>query len=183
MIEKLNSSLFKVNNLPSKRYIIVFFVAILIIVTADQWTKGWIRSNLAIGQSTFDLGWFRLTHIQNTGGAFGILPDQSLLLIVVGFIEIVILIVAGIFVYPRFPFLNNLFGYISLGFIFGGAVGNLTDRLRFNGSVTDFLYLSFWPSFNIADSAIVCGSIIVVILLVLAQTGKLPINRRDDNKI
>ena len=180
-MDKLYKSLFKADNLPSRQHIITFSVSVLIIVVADQWTKGLIRTNLAIGESTFDLGWFRLTHIQNTGGAFGILPDQSLLLIVVGFIEIVILLLAGTFVYPRYPFLNNLSGYISLGIILGGAVGNLTDRLLFNGSVTDFLYLSFWPSFNVADSAIVCGSIIVIILLILAQIGKLPIKRNNRN--
>ncbi len=180
-MDKLYKSLFKTDNLPSRQHIIIFSVSVLIIVVADQWTKGWIRTNLAIGESTFDLGWFRLTRIQNTGGAFGILPDQSLLLIVVGFIETIILLVAGTFVYPRYPFLNNLSGYISLGIIFGGAVGNLTDRLLFNGSVTDFLYLSFWPSFNVADSAIVCGSIIVIILLILVQMGKLPIKRNNSN--
>ncbi len=92
MLDKLFKSLFKADNLPSGRHIIIFMVSVLIIVAADQWTKGWIRTNLAIGESTFDLGWFRLTHIQNTGGAFGILPDQSLLLIVVGFIETIILL-------------------------------------------------------------------------------------------
>lgn len=96
---------------------------------------------------------------RNPGGAFGMFPNAPLF-----FFLATVAIVAGAIVWgwrsPQFA--------LPVGLIVGGGLGNLVDRLfrgprLFRGEVVDFIYLSFWPTFNLADSAIVVG---VVLLLV-----------------
>ncbi len=137
----------------------VFLLAALVIAAADQFSKIWIRANLAIGQSIFETGFFRLTHVSNTGAAFGLFQGQSFLLTIVALVGIGVLLIYAFLMYRRFPFLNSLLSRSVLGLVLGGTVGNLVDRLRF-GYVTDFINFGFWPAFNIADSAIVVGVII-----------------------
>ena len=150
----------------------VFFLTGLLIVTADQLSKLWIRSNLLVGQSLPEAGFFRLTHVHNTGAAFGLFQDQTFALTIVALVGIVILLVYALFIYHRFPFLNNGLGISALGLVLGGTVGNLIDRLRF-GYVIDFIDVGIWPAFNIADSAIVVGVIILAYsLLPLARAEK-----------
>ena len=151
----------------------LFFSVALLIVIIDQFTKAWIRSNLALGQSLFDLGFFRLTNIHNTGAAFGLFPGQSLPLAVVSLVGIAILLVCAFVIYYRHsPFLNNRLDKSALGFILGGTVGNLIDRLRF-GYVTDFINFNLWPAFNVADSAVTIGVILFACsLLFIARTKK-----------
>jgi len=154
---------------------VVFFLTALLVVVADQLSKMWIRSNLDVEELLFELGFFRLTHIHNTGAAFGLFRDQSFALTIVALVGIVILLLYALLIYRRFPILDNLLGKSALGLVLGGTVGNLIDRLRFVfdstagnlidrlnlGYVTDFIDVGFWPAFNIADSAIVVGVIIV----------------------
>ena len=136
-----------------------FFLTAFLIVAADQLSKIWIRANLAIGQSLFEAGFFRLTHVHNTGAAFGLFRGQSFSLTIVASVGIGVLLVYAFLAYRRLSFLDNTLGKASLGLVLGGTVGNLIDRLRF-GYVTDFIDFGFWPAFNIADSAIVIGVII-----------------------
>ena len=103
----------------------VYWIALIIIIL-DQVTKFIARK------------YFTVT--KNTGGAFGILQSQTLFLILVS------IAVALYIIY----YLND-HHYLELGFLLGGVMGNLIDRL-FLGYVTDFINLGFWPSFNIADS-------------------------------
>ncbi|GAG06558.1 unnamed protein product, partial [marine sediment metagenome] len=62
----------KANYLQGKRRNVVFFLIAALVVAADQLSKIWIRSNLDVGQSLAEMGFFRLTHIHNTGAAFGL---------------------------------------------------------------------------------------------------------------
>ena len=133
-----------------------FFLSALLVLTADQLSKLWTRSNLATGESLPETGFFRLTHVHNTGAAFGLFQDQTSLLTFVAFIGIAVLLVFALFMYRRLPFLNNMPGKMSLGLVLGGTVGNLIDRLS-SGYVTDFIDIGIWPAFNIADSAITVG--------------------------
>ena len=150
----------KVSHLQDKwRQNVFFLLTALLIVAADQLIKIWIRANLAVGQSLFEAGFFRLTHVHNTGAAFGLFRGQSFPLTIVALVGIGVLLVYALLVYRRFPLLNNKLNRLALGLVFGGTVGNLIDRLRF-GYVTDFIDFGFWPAFNIADSAIVIGVII-----------------------
>ena len=141
-------------------------------VFADQLSKLWIRSNLLVGQSLFEIGFFRITHIQNTGAAFGLFRGHSLILTVVALFGVAVLLLYVFFFYRHYPLLNNRLSRVALGFVLGGTIGNLIDRLRL-GYVTDFIDFTVWPAFNIADSAITVGVIIIAYsLLSLVRTEK-----------
>jgi len=162
----------KVDSLRGKWQNVVFFLTALLTVAADQLSKIWVRSNLAIGESLPETGLFRLTHVYNTGAAFGLFQDQSFPLTIVAVIGIVVLLLFTLLFYRRFPLLDNSLGKPALGLLLGGTIGNLIDRLRFEG-VTDFIDVGIWPAFNIADSAIVVGTIIFAYsLLRLARAWK-----------
>jgi len=151
----------KANRLQGKRRHAVFFLTALLIIAADQLSKIWIRSNLAVGESLPEAGFFQLTHVQNTGSAFGLFQDQSFALTIVGLVGVAALLAYALFFYRHFPLLNNRLSHSALGLILGGIVGNLIDRLNPNlGGVTDFISIGIWPTFNIADSAVVVGTII-----------------------
>jgi len=162
----------KVNSLRGKWQNVVFFLTALLIVAADQLSKIWVRSNLAIGESLPETGLFRLTHVYNTGAVFGLFQDQSFPLTIIAIIGVIVLLLFTFLFYHCFFLSDNRLGKPALGLILGGTVGNLIDRLRFEG-VTDFIDVGFWPAFNIADSAVVVGTIIFAYsLLRLAQAWK-----------
>ncbi len=162
----------KASSLPGKGRIVVFFITALLVVAADQLSKIWVRSHLAVGQSLPETGWLRLTHVHNTGAAFGLFPGQSFPLTVVGLLGVAVLLLFSLIIYRRFPFLDNTLSQVALGLVLGGTIGNLIDRFRF-GYITDFVDVGFWPAFNVADSAITVGVIIFACsLLFLARTGK-----------
>ncbi len=151
----------------------VFFLVALLVVAADQLSKLWIRA-YPEGQLVFQAGFLRIGHISpNSGAAFGIFAGHSFALMIVGFVGSIIILVYALFVCRRFPFLGSMLDKVTLGLILGGTVGNLIDRIRLGG-VTDFIWVgSWWPAFNIADSAIVVGVIIFACsLLRLAQAEK-----------
>ena len=154
-----------------RRSVILFLIALLI-AAADQLSKNWIRSNLLVGHSYFEAGLFRITHVNNTGAAFGLFQGQSFILTIVGLVGIAIFLVYTLVIYRGAPFLDNMLNRAALGLVLGGALGNLIDRLRF-GQVTDFIDFGFWPAFNIADSAVTVGVILFAFsLLSVARTRK-----------
>ena len=162
----------KVNGLRDRWRNVVFFLIGLLIAVADQLSKAWVRTNLAEGQSLFDIGFLRITHVHNTGAAFGLFQDQSFALTIAALVGITVLLVYALVIHRYFPWLNSMLGRSALGLILGGTVGNLIDRFRF-GYVTDFIDFGFWPTFNIADSAVTVGVIIFAYsILHLAQAEK-----------
>ena len=141
----------------------VFFLTALLVVAADQISKIWIGA-YSEGQYIFEICFFRITHVQNTGAAFGLFQDQSFLLTIVAFIGIVLIL---LFIFPvsrHFTFLDTGPDKLALGLVLGGTIGNLVDRLRL-GYVTDFIDIGFWPAFNVADSAITIGVILFAYFL------------------
>ncbi len=96
-----------------------------------------------------------IDHAQNTGAAFSLAPSLGNLFLVFALIATV----AIIWYYRRVP-RSEVWTRVALGLILGGALGNALDRVVF-GSVTDFIDLRFWPVFNLADSAIVVGAVIL----------------------
>lgn len=128
----------------------------LVITVLDQVTKYVVRLTFAVGESRPVLeGFFDLTYVRNTGAAWGILGGQNASLTILSFVML-----AAILIFRR-SFLSDTWEHrIALGFMVGGIVGNLMDRLRL-GWVTDFLDFHYrgyhWPSFNVADSAICIG--------------------------
>ena len=154
----------KVNSLQGKWGNAVFSLTALLLVTADQLSKFWVRSNLAIGGSLFEVGFFRLTRVHNTGAAFGLFQGQSLILSIIALIGISLVLVYAFVLYRRFPVFIGKLGHFALGLILGGTAGNVIDRL-FRGYVTDFIDFTFWPAFNIADSAVTVSVIILAYCL------------------
>ena len=154
------------------KYIKIDIVAGLV-VAADQITKTLILNYLPLYHSIPVIpGFFNINHIQNPGGAFGFLANQSSQLRNIMFLFISSLAVCLVFWFykktpPSHPLLASGFALI-----FGGAIGNLIDRIRF-GKVIDFLdfYIGnlHWPAFNIADSAISIGIVIFASHLLLKK--------------
>ena len=142
-----------------------FLTTALPIIIADQLSKLWIRSNLVIGESTFEIGFFRLTYVQNTGSSFGLFQNQNPILSIVAITGACIIIFLVFFMRHRIQILDTTIGKLSLGLIFGGTVGNLINRLSL-GYVIDFIDFNCWPAFNIADSSLVVGSILLAYSLI-----------------
>ncbi len=132
-----------------------------IIIILDLISKAIILSKMPLYHSIPVIpGFFSITHIQNPGGAFGLLASQSSSVRYIFFIVVSSLAICLIFFfYKNTPKTHPLLA-TSFAMIFGGAIGNLIDRFRF-GKVVDFLdfYISnyHWPAFNVADSAITIG--------------------------
>ncbi len=135
----------------------------LIIVLLDQITKTLITGLLSLHQTVEVIGgFFNIIYIRNPGAAFGILGGwgamRTVLLIVVSLTALVVII----YLYSKS---TERFTAIALSLIAGGAAGNLIDRVRF-GEVIDFLDFSLggyhWPAFNVADSAITVGVILMM---------------------
>ena len=143
----------------SARRVLLLLVVALSVVAADQITKYFVMANMYLGQSIPDEGIVRLTYTTNTGGAFSLFANQNFLLAIAVIIGITVLVM-----YLRFIPLESTLLKAGLGLDLGGAVGNLIDRLRF-GEVTDFIDFGFWPVFNVADSAVVIGTILIAYYL------------------
>lgn len=146
-----------------------------LVLLADQLTKAAVLAALPLHDSREVIaGFFSLTHIQNPGGAFGLLADQHPLLRRVVFLGVSAVAVGIVlWFYHRTP-ADRPWLAAAFALIFGGAIGNLVDRIRF-GRVVDFLdfYVGrlHWPAFNVADSAITVG---VGIFLLHLALGRLP---------
>jgi len=144
------------------------------VILLDQVTKWIILERLDLYHAIPVVpGLFNITHVQNPGGAFGFLAQQSPMVRGIVFLLMSFLAVCLIFwFYRKTPSTHR---WLAVGFalIFGGAIGNLIDRVRF-GRVVDFLdfYIGtwHWPAFNIADAAISLGAFLL--LLDAFQGGK-----------
>jgi signal peptidase II len=155
-------------NCPQGKWRNVVFGSIgLLVILADQLSKTWIRVNLARGQSLFDVGFFQLVYVHNTGAAFGIFQGHSLTLIIVALIGIVAVLLLVFVLHSRWSFLDSMLVRSAIGLVIGGTIGNLIDRLRL-GYVTDFIDFKVWPAFNIADFAVTVGIIIIAYRLICA---------------
>ena len=153
-------------HLPSNRRRDLVFAAIaLLVVTADQLSKWWISSHLALGETLVDYGFFRIIFVQNTGAAFGIFKGHPLIFTIIDFLGIGLFLFLVLFWSRRWPFLDRMWVRSGIGLVLGGTIGNLVDRLRV-GQVTDFLDVKIWPTFNVADSAITVGVIILIFCII-----------------
>ncbi|HLF54398.1 MAG TPA: signal peptidase II [Candidatus Nanoarchaeia archaeon] len=130
-----------------------FWSVAIIIFLLDRITKLLVLNYIPLNSSIQVLPFFSLTHILNTGTAFGLLKNAQWFFLIFASAVSAFIIVKYQTFQPKIQLLSAL--------VLGGALGNLFDRL-FYGAVIDFINFSFWPAFNIADSAI---SIAVVLLL------------------
>jgi len=137
----------------------------LAVLLLDRITKWAIAQTIPL-EDTINIipGFFRLTHLENTGAAFSLFADSSSpfrTTLLIAFSVAALSVVSVLLWKDRRVFHS---GTLALSLILGGAVGNLWDRIA-NGKVTDFLdfYIGIhhWPPFNIADSAIVVGALLL----------------------
>lgn len=139
---------------------------------ADQLTKQLVVTQLGLGESFHVLGPLSIHHVRNSGIAFGIFSTWAGAVTILTGCAIAWML--GYFARSgaRHPVLP-----VALGFLIGGSLGNLVDRLRL-GHVTDFLDLRYWPAFNLADTFIVFGVGILMAALISAErqprVGRLP---------
>jgi len=148
----------KFNTASAISLILAIFIFIL-----DQSTKLIVINKLSIGESWPVDGFFRLTHVANTGSAFGLMSGQNHLLSIVALLGI--LAILWFLLRGATDFLVK----IALGLMLAGASGNFIDRIV-NGHVTDFVDIGPWYIFNVADSAIVIS--VIVLIFVFTFGGK-----------
>ncbi len=141
-----------------------------VIVGADQATKFLVRSNLSLGESWMPWEWLapivRVVHWRNTGAAFGLFPDGSFVFAIVA----ILVSIAIVFYWPQIP-KEMPWLRLALALQMGGALGNLTDRLS-QRPVTDFISVWTFPVFNVADSCITVGVIVLVIATWVDERGQ-----------
>ena len=169
-----------------KRKYWVLLVACLLVLSLDQYTKYTVQKNLPLHQRVEVIpGLFNLTHVRNTGGAFGILGGSRGGMGKVFFVSVSLIAVGAILFLLRRIREDEKILALSFSFVLAGAIGNLIDRLRY-GEVIDFLefyYSSFyWPAFNIADSAICVGIGLMAVEMLLRDHKKNPRSQAPNHK-
>jgi signal peptidase II len=140
-------------NVPKGKQIL--FVAAIVVLILDIVTKQLIRSAVTVGDAIEILPFFSIAHVQNQGVAFGLLQIEQLRWVLTA---VALAVAAVIFMSCAHNKLKE--HYLAWGLIAGGAVGNALDRITI-GVVTDFLSFSFWPAFNVADSALTIGVVLL----------------------
>ncbi|MDA2919133.1 signal peptidase II [Desulfobacterota bacterium AH_259_B03_O07] len=159
------------------KYKIAVVIALLVIVL-DQVSKWMIRSSLPLYKRIEILPFFDITHLRNTGAAFGILRDLPDSLRFALFTVVLIIAIVVIFIFLKKTANEDKLLIVSLSLILGGAIANSIDRFRL-GYVTDFLGFHWfgnlnyqWPPFNVADSAITIGVILIIFDSFFSKRGK-----------
>ncbi len=161
-----------------KKYVLLLAISGFLIAI-DQLTKMYIHTHYQLGESTVVLpGFFNITYVRNFGAAFGFLAQSHATFREIFFLSMPPVALLVILLILRSVRDNDWWQIVALSSVFGGAIGNYIDRVRFR-YVIDFLDFHYndkytWPAFNIADSAIVCG---VGLLLFLMLTEK-----QEENK-
>jgi signal peptidase II len=140
----------------SPRPVLVLASTALVLLLADQLTKALVVANLEVGDRVDVIGDLaQLWHVHNTGAAFSILPGATWL-----FVPVTVLAIGMVAYFHRTLAGRGTWIQVILGAILAGALGNLADRLRL-GYVVDFVSLGIgdlrFPTFNVADSAVVLG--------------------------
>ena len=143
-----------------------WIVAVLVVVL-DRITKMLVVNNMSLGQSIPIIdGFFHLTFIRNPGAAFGLFAGRTAF-----FIGITVVVLLAILYFQRYIPGEQKAARFCIGLILGGAFGNFIDRLYW-GTVVDFLDFRIWVYiFNVADSALVVGSLLFALLLFFNKAG------------
>jgi signal peptidase II len=150
------------------------------IVVADQITKNWIVAALGPEPMQREIkligDWLSLVYTQNTGVAFSLFQGYPRLFTLTS----IAITAATIYAYAVHLPKYNRWVQVSMGLIVGGAIGNIIDRLL-HGHVIDFVRVGWWPVFNIADSAITVGVLMLAAFLLFAESESSPtVAPRDD---
>ena len=149
------------NARQSQTNIFLSICTVLFVIFLDRISKIFFCSILSFGEFIPVIrNVFHFTLVYNTGIAFGLFKNQGIVFIIIPIIAI-ILIGFNIYYYRNSKHVSRLY-IISFSMILGGAIGNLIDRIVY-GHVIDFIDFRVWPVFNIADSAITIGTILILI--------------------
>jgi len=145
-------------------------------VAADQITKHVVANALRPDESVRLVGPFSVEHVHNSGIAFGLFASRTSAVV-----ALTGLAVAAMLIFFGRSAGRHRFLPVALGFVLGGSVSNLVDRVRL-GYVTDFLHVRYWPAFNLADSFIVIGVALLFLSFVAADrtsphVGTAPLSR------
>ncbi|MCA9981054.1 MAG: signal peptidase II [Anaerolineales bacterium] len=161
----------------------ITFVTAVGVLLFDQYTKWLVETNLALGEAVYPIASidhiFRFVHVYNRGAAFGMLQGGGWLFSLIA-IGVSLFITYYVFALKERDILLRL----ALGLMMGGALGNVLDRIRL-GHVTDFIHFNLrplvadyplldfqilnWPVFNVADTAVVTGVVILMVLSFFEQ--------------
>jgi signal peptidase II len=155
-----------------RKYGFVLGVAAVVLLL-DQVTKWYIRRTVGLYESIVVLdSFFHITHVRNAGGAFSLFAGAPSALRVPFFVLVSSAAVAALLVFIRRVEPSQWLLLFALGAILGGALGNLVDRIT-SGEVTDFLDFHwrgwYWPAFNVADSFISTGMVILLLYSLLVR--------------
>ena len=153
--------------------VLSWYLLAAVVIVLDQWSKNWMSGHLAYGESWAITSFFNFTLHYNPGAAFSFLSDAGgwqrwfFTVIAVVFSCVIVVWIARL---PRGRWLESL----ALAFILGGAIGNLYDRLML-GHVVDFIVVhyqnSYFPAFNLADSAICFGAFLLIVDMLFGHKG------------
>ena len=151
----------------------------IFVVLFDQASKLFIQYKMKIGESIPVIkGIFHITYIENPRTSFGLFEYNKSFFVIAVLISIILLIL----IYKKILFKKDPFMYIPLTLVLGGAVGNLIDRARIDGKVIDFIDFRIWPVFNFADSAIVCGMLVLLIHVLFRTPEKEDEGEREEGE-
>ena len=144
-----------------KKTYIKLIILTIAVIALDIITKELVKSNMFLGQNIPVWGnFFNLTYVHNYGGAFGIKLGSRYFYIIAAIVATVVMVMWLL------QKKHTNIGITGISLMFGGAMGNLWDRVTF-GKVIDYLNFgigdSRWPFFNIADSAITAGIVLLMI--------------------
>jgi signal peptidase II len=135
-----------------------------VVIALDQATKALVRANVAMGDSDGVLPGVKIVHVQNEGVAFNQLGGGGAVVSIV--VGAALLALLAYFV----THLHKPLVWLPTGMLLGGALGNIIDRIH-QGAVTDFIKLPAWPAFNVADTSITLGVLVLLYVLERPRDG------------
>jgi signal peptidase II len=152
-----------------KNKYIILFVTVAVVILFDFITKAYISSTMSLHESFVVIGGFlNITYVRNPGAAFSFLADAPAVFRSIFFMSVTVLAIVLVLYYIAKSKIEEQLMIFSLSLILAGAVGNLIDRVRF-GEVVDFIDVYIrsyhWPAFNVADSAITVGAVVMILQL------------------
>jgi signal peptidase II len=151
-----------------------YFLLIGVLLVLDQVSKGWIAAKLGLYETIKVIpGFFNITHVRNKGAVFGVfnhLPGNTVALLLLALSLLAFALVLAYFL--KTPPEQKLTRF-TLALVMAGALGNQIDRI-FRGSVIDFLEFHvrrfYWPTFNVADSCVTVGAVLLIYIFFLRRT-------------
>ena len=146
------------------KFIAYFYLITALVFLLDQAAKFFVRK-YELGSKIADFGFFSIVNVNNYGAGFSIMQGKIWLFIMIALVFIFLVLLF----YDRIE--KNMVVQAGFALFLGGTISNLADRLL-HGFVIDYFYLKFWPVFNIADSAITVGAMLVIFYYINKEIKK-----------